>query len=359
MLSNRVFVACCIAVVALSAAVGINKLRSDAGRVSKDSYSVQFGVNGFSGEERAGASGKAGRSIVDSGAPSPSSEWRSAARAAVAKADGMGGISAVAIWADGWSSPVVAGAGSERNRMWSMSKPVTAVALIEKLREKSQLVPPATMDAMRRAIRRSENCRQRHVVVALQEASNGDRAAIEDFEATLSEAGAQTVKVSKRLSAPPASCVDYLASQGGVLEDPVAVAAQFGIATWMVRDAVSFMHFLGNGGYGESGKLVTGLMTTPKQVSSEIASAGEYTAEKDWGAGRVFAGLRPAYKAGWGGVQQQRFVAGQIVYVRVGGRGYAIAATFRPNVQPELDDPGRTAAPRALEAIFSTLRTEM
>lgn len=100
-------------------------------------------------------------------------------------------------------------------------------------------------------------------------------------------------------------------------------------------------------------------MRRPKQESTEIPSTDDYTANANWGAGKVFG--RAAYKAGWGGSNQdpKQFLAGQYVIVQSGGRTVAIAAMFHPNQQPDRDDPGRTPAPQAIEAIFDAVKREL
>jgi hypothetical protein len=127
-----------------------------------------------------------------------------------------------------------------------------------------------------------------------------------------------------------------------------------------VADAVRFAHALGAGVYGQAiSESVLGAMRKPKGRSREV-SASEFTAPVDWGAGHSFAGLNPAYKAGWGGAQQGAFLAGQIASIELprGGR-VAVAVMFHPDVQPTKDDPGLTAAPQALDLAMGSLAEEL
>ena len=64
-----------------------------------------------------------------------------------------------------------------------------------------------------------------------------------------------------------------------------------------------------------------------------------------------------AYKGGWGGhrMNPPNFRAAEIVVLNVGTHTVAVAAIFRPTVQPRSDDPGVTHAPQALQALFSTI----
>jgi hypothetical protein len=98
-------------------------------------------------------------------------------------------------------------------------------------------------------------------------------------------------------------------------------------------------------------------MRVPKGRSRE-AEPNEFTAPADWGAGRAFAGLEPAYKAGWGGTQQGEFVAGQMALVDFPrSPRTAVAVMFHPDVPPPIDDPGITAAGAAIELVMGSLES--
>ncbi len=260
-----------------------------------------------------------------------------------------------------WRQPAVAVSepgGAEREmRMWSMSKVVTMVSL---LRERGWGQKPGAplsaevRDALRAAITRSENCPQRRIVLELQAAAGSPAVARAAVAETLRLAGA-TGEVSAEVEGPDPTCLAYLEGEGGIAE-PLAPALLLGTSTWRVADAVRFAHALRAGVYGRAiSRYALELMSAPKERSREVAP-GEFTAPLDWGAGRAFAGLDPAYKAGWGGTQQGEFMAGQIALVDLPQGGWAaVAVMFHPAAQPAVDDPGLTAAPRALELTMGSL----
>lgn len=72
-------------------------------------------------------------------------------------------------------------------------------------------------------------------------------------------------------------------------------------------------------------------------------------------------GWAPAYKGGWGGhnLNPPDFRASEIVVLDVGSHKVALAAVFRPTVQPKSDDPGATHAPQALKALFASVETTL
>jgi CubicO group peptidase (beta-lactamase class C family) len=240
-------------------------------------------------------------------------------------------------------------------RMWSMSKPVTAVATLLALQRAGSAPSRELMRAMTRAITRSENCPQRRMVVELQTLTGGSRGALAALRSVLATAGVTDAEFDSATVGPDPACRSYLAAQRGV-RDPLGPALQIGVTDWTVRDAARFAAALGEGRYGAAGTRVLTLMRRPKGRSAE-ESLADYTPHLDWGAGAAFAGLDPAYKAGWGGTQQASFMAGQYAVVRVAGHMVAVAAMFHPRVQPPLDDPGRTNAPDALAAIFTKVKS--
>lgn len=263
---------------------------------------------------------------------------------------------------DGWGEPLVEEAPPEeaprRMRMWSMSKVATMVALLRERGWGEQLgraTSPEVDEALHGAIVRSENCRQRRVVLELERFAGGAAGAREALAEVFRTAGAQ-VQVGSDIESPESICFPFLESQHEV-EDPLAPALLLGTSTWSVEDAVRFVHALGDGAFGALlSERVLDLMRAPKLASREVHE-GELTAPLDWGAGVAFAGLDPAYKAGWGGTLTGEFMAGQIALVDLpGGERLALAAMFHPEEQPSRDDPGITAAPRAIELVMRSLR---
>lgn len=281
---------------------------------------------------------------------------RAALASGVRKAEALGGTAEAVAWSDRWNRPVAAGDGIGSVRMWSMSKPVVAIALLDRADATGEKLSPGARNAMRRAIVRSENCRQRQIVLTLQELAGGAPAAVDAISDTLTSAGADPSGVSTTTEPVSELCRPYLQALKSELKSPLGDALLLGTSEWTVGDAASFMHSLGDGELGDPGEKVLKLMRLPKQRSTELTRESDYTAAADWGAGRAFAGLPTAYKAGWGGVQQGSFVAGQMVLVTVRDQQFAVAVIFKPRDQPSIDDPGLTPAPEAVEAVMDSFR---
>jgi hypothetical protein len=279
----------------------------------------------------------------------------------VKAAGGVGGTATAAIMLDGWREPVTASSaarGSTRTiRMWSTSKVATAVLLLRQLgwgAEPGRRPSPEVESALEGALRRSENCRQRRVVLAVQAASGSPAATATQLTDLFGEAGAHP-RVARTTQPPDVLCVGYLDSQAD-LAAPDAPALALGTSRWRMSDAARFSHALGAGVYGRAlADRVLAIMRAPKLRSRETP-AGDYTPALDWGAGAALACGRPAYKAGWGGAQAGSFVAEQIAVVN---RDAAIAVAFAPAAQPALDDPGATRAPAAIELVMSRMARDL
>lgn len=261
-----------------------------------------------------------------------------------------------------WGTPVVVAStpgGEDRwMRMWSMSKVVTAVALLRAKGwedEPGEELSPEVEGALEAAFTRSENCPQRRVVLELQRASgDSTERAREGLAEVVAMAGGEA-RPGSEISPPDAGCVEFLEGQSEI-PDPLAPALLLGTSEWRVGDAARFMHALGEDAYGKAvSEKILGLMREPKGRSRE-ALPGEFTAPVDWGAGRALGRFHPAYKAGWGGTQQGEFMAGQMaLFQPASGGPVAVAVVFHPAAQPSIDDPGLTQAPEALEAVMSAL----
>jgi len=272
----------------------------------------------------------------------------------------LGGTAEAAIMLDGWRRPAIASSevdGEDRfMRMWSMSKVATMVAVLRGLgwgKRVGRPLTPELDEALHGAITRSENCRQRRVVLELQRLSGGTGAAREALAAVFRAAGGEA-RIGTQVEPPEPECVAYLKTQSELAE-PLVPALLLGTSTWRVGDAVRFVHALSVGTYGVAvSDRVLGLMRAPKLPNREV-QPGELTAPLDWGAGESLP-AETAYKAGWGGSLHGNFLAGQIALADLSGVGRAsIVAVFHPDVQPSRDDPGITAAPEALDAIFSSV----
>jgi hypothetical protein len=276
--------------------------------------------------------------------------------AATARANRLGGRTEAAVWIDGWDTPAVSGSTGQM-RMWSMSKPVAAVAVRRLALAAGRAVPSAVEDAIQRAIQRSENCRQRHVVLELQQLAGGPASAASAVAQVLQEAGAAAHVASIAETADP-MCRDYLLRAAAGIGSPLRPALLLGTSTWTIRDAAAFAHALADGRFGKAGAEIAQLMRQPKQPSEETPP-GDYTAPLGWGAGRVLRKWNPAYKAGWGGTLHGNFLAGQIAFIDFHGVHVALAAAFHPNNQPDRDDPGQTAAPAAIEQVFQAVADQL
>jgi hypothetical protein len=306
---------------------------------------------------RSGRGADAGAGVEHLHVRSSRSRLQTALDQGVREADALGGEAAGAVWVSGDAAPLSSGPVRTRHRMWSMSKAVVSIAALEAVDDRPDRV---LSSALADAIRRSDNCAIRRVIVGLQQDSNrGLAGAVAWFEAVLANAGA-------RIEAPPqaavaeAACVRYLQDhREGLSGDDLGIAAQFGTAEWTVLDAIAFTHALADGVYGTAGQYLLELMTRPKEPPLE-EPAPPSAPPLDWGAGAVFpTGWHPAWKAGWGGSHERpaRFLSGQIVVLHVGHTTVAVTAVFLPSAQPDVDNPGMTVAPRALERIFSTVRS--
>lgn len=267
---------------------------------------------------------------------------------------------------DSWRLPVAAASEREGSgdqmRMWSMSKVVTAVALLRAQgwgAEPGRDLSPEVKEALEAALTRSENCPQRRIVLELQHVlGDSTERAREAVAEVVRQAGGRALPGAE-VASPDAGCIEFLEGQEEIPE-PLAPALLLGTSEWRVTDAVRFAHALGENGYGDAvSEFVLGLMREPKAANRET-EPGELTAPLDWGAGAVLAGFEPAYKAGWGGTQQGAFMAGQIAVLKLPGGGRAaIAVISHPAVQPSRDDPGLTIAPASVETVMGELAGEL
>jgi len=282
-----------------------------------------------------------------------------ALRRGVTAAHRLGGSVEAAAMLGPWRAPVVATSdphGRRRwMRMWSMSKIVTAVALLRSMgwgRTPGRPLSPEVIAALQAAITRSENCPQRRIVLELQRSLGESTARARRAVATVLRLAGGRARPGAEVVPPDPSCLEFLESQSEI-SDPLGPALLLGISEWRVTDAARFMHALGSDVYGRAiSQRLLALMREPKARSREIV-AGEFTAPVDWGAGRALAVFHPAYKAGWGGTQEGEFLAGQMALIRLPAGGWAtLAVMFHPAVQPAVDDPGLTRAPEALEVVM-------
>jgi hypothetical protein len=290
---------------------------------------------------------------------------RRALRDGVDEAARLGGQVEAAAMLDHSSAPLVAasaaGAANRYTRMWSMSKVATMIALLRSLgwgNRPGETPSPEVLESLVGALTRSENCRQRRVVLELQRAAGGIPAAREAIDREFASIDADAVPGSQ-VAPPETLCLPFLSQQREV-PDPLAPTLLLGTSRWDVGGAARLAHALAVDSFGAAlSDKVLELMAAPKQPSRE-SLPGELTAPLDWGAGKVFADLDPAYKAGWGGSLNGNFLAGQIAVVPLPGHGHlSLAVVFHPDVQPARDDPGITVAPKGIEAVMRAVRSAL
>jgi hypothetical protein len=274
----------------------------------------------------------------------------------VQTADALGGRAAAAIWVHGWRQPlVVQGNTPATGRLWSMSKPVAAIAAYQAAEVLRETPSPTMVRAMTDAIRRSDNCGQRRVILGLQQLAGGLSGAEAAFHKVLAEAGANIAPTTQQgtLAQDDPECATYLRRVAPATE-PNAPAWQFGTDTWSIHQAVAFAHALEAGHYGAAGEAVLRLMRAPKlgALTGIEGATGDEIPNLQWGAGTAFRGLEPAYKAGWGGSAQRNFLAGQIVVLSGANPPMALAAMFYPAREPATDNLGGTVAPIAIQRLF-------
>lgn len=275
-----------------------------------------------------------------------------ALRRGAAKAGSLGVRLSAAVSSSEWGRPAQVH-GSDEFRMWSMAKAVTSVAALRAARSTGD-VPAELRSSISGAIKGSENCRQRRTVLWLQEMTGGTDAAAEAVRAELERAGAGRFSISSQPAPPAQDCIAFL--RGSSVPNALKPSLQLGTSTWSVESASRFALALAEGELGSPGREVFGVMQMPKRRSREQENPLDYTASIDWGAGRELGSLNPAYKAGWGGVEQQRFVAGQVVALSLGVGSFGVAVYGVPETQPPIDDPGKTQAPEAIEAALAELK---
>ncbi len=304
----------------------------------------------------------------DGGGPAAASAERDAAEtrlaqerlrgrlaAGVAQASELGAEVQAAAWIPGQPAPALAGSDlDEQVRLWSMSKPFAAIAT---LRAVGSAEPAWMGDALEALIVRSENCPTRALMLELQRRTGSVAGARRALAAVFDEGGAGGVTIADEVEPPDLECRERLEAAGVPSADSEALLT--GTSTWTVGEAIRSTQALAAGRYGAPGERLLALMRRPKSASEEISRPSDYTADPAWGAGRALAAWHPSYKAGWGGVAQGSFMAGQIVVVRRGACAASAAVMVHPTTQPGLDDPGRSVAPLAVETVLRAVRPSL
>lgn len=270
------------------------------------------------------------------------------------------GTAEVALMLDRDVEPVVRGAAPDQPvRVWSMIKPVTAVALLTALDGDARGLDPY----LRAALRRSENCAQRKLVLELQRVEGGIDAAKLALRDTLTAVGGELDTKRAQISANGRDCqapgYDLLSNADAARRSLFA-----GTTNWRIADAARFAHALrGERVFGKSiSDRILGLMREPKLPSREPGADGRTTAPLDWGAGATFRAVcwHVAYKGGWGRNTSVPFTAGQLGTVELGnGRWAAFAVVFHPAKVPPDSDPGKADAPQGLAVALAPLKRKL
>lgn len=271
------------------------------------------------------------------------------------------GSAQLALMLDGDLAPVTGGPDVTRggSRVWSMIKPVTAVALLRG----QQLESEDTGETLSAALRRSENCPQRRLLLRLQAVSSGIDGAKRALRDVVSAAGGSLRTAGAQVSPDGHDCRTP-AYEGLTEAEALNPAVLAGTATWRITDAVRFAHALrGRTTYGpDVSDRVLRFLRARKLRSREPGVDAQTVASPDWGAGAVFRAScwRVAYKGGWGRNQKLRFTAGQFGSVDLpSGRWAAFAVVFRPGQQPPDSDPAKARAPEALAAALRPLKAAL
>jgi hypothetical protein len=327
-----------------------------AARSSRTDSAVAGAGDGASGGPRTLPPATAGSNGAASAQPERRAALSSALRYGVERADALGGEAAAAVWVGGDPVPILSGPTSTPHRMWSTSKAVVTIAALEATNDQPD---PVLRSAMTDAIRRSDNCAIRRVIVGLQDRlDKGIAGTVAAFELVLATSGAHLERAPQS-GAVEQACVRYLDShQVGLPGSDLGVASLFGTAEWTQDDAISFAHALSDGAYGAPGASLLQLMGPPKEPPLEEPPL-PHTPPLDWGAGAAFpSGWTPAWKGGWGGSQDNppHYLATQIVVLHLGHTPVAVTAIFVPRNEPPNDNPGITDTPEALERMFTAVR---
>jgi len=279
---------------------------------------------------------KTEREVVERPAPKPPPPVTSAdiARAvATTREDSSLGDSnsevSVVVWGRGWDAPSDF-QGDVVERLWSLSKPVIALAAL-----RSGVGEGSGRPMVEESITRSSNCAARSLVVDLDGSGpvSKPQEGVEAFEEVLGEAGVS-------LSQGPQVAVpveDGCAANGyPILRNADREALPlFGTAEWRSLDAARFMRALGDLAYGEPGRELLRLLGEPKLANEDPGAScdpGRPEPEKwIWGIGEAFEGWKTYFKSAWGGGEDESgpVMFSQMGLVERGDESYALAVSLR------------------------------
>ncbi len=286
-------------------------------------------------------------------------------RSAAAAGKKFKGEVEAAVLKQGWPAPVGVNADG-KHKLWSLAKPVVAVALIEVGAERG--VP----DYMRSALTGSSNCGQRIAVNALQEKKKSPGRTVDAVQRMLGQAGI-SVDPPTEIDTPAdgdLACDGFPPEQ---VEGTDGVAPKFGTSRWTTIDAARFAAALAegeSGPYPRSAEAVMRVMRAPKEASPDVGALSTPEApdraddwDFDWGAGAAFPRWKPAFKSGWGGVSSDdrgsRYLASQLAALDVEGAPVGVAVTFYPDAQPVDDAIGRSEEQLAIEFVMKRIGRQL
>jgi hypothetical protein len=224
-------------------------------------------------------------------------------------------------------------------RMWSVGKVATAVALLER----GEGLPRDVRRAITDALVGSGNCAQRQLMVELQRRAGGIEPARRALARVLRRAGVRHADLAVGAVSNRTGCARYLANAS--TPGATGPALQIGTATWRLSDAARFAHAL------DELPVAALLRRAKRHAPDDGVGTSDVTGDLGWGAGVALKDLKPAYKAGWGGLGRA-LIYEQVIHVR----GVGIAVTFEPRAQPAHDDPYTTRTPQGLRDVLRALR---
>ena len=246
-------------------------------------------------------------------------------------------------------------------RLWSLSKPVTAVTMLAHTRNQSVASEAHQMALyLSRALRMSDNCAQRALMLKVQAEVGGIRAARLALAHTISLAGGSVNTDVMQADDLGFQCITstYTGIPRSEVSEPALLA---GTGTWTIADALKLAAGLRTGIFGSPGRVVSKYMAEPKLYGVEPGA--DVTTNPNWGAGAAFpqACWQLAYKAGWGGAASHiQWLATQIGSFSLRDFGFAaFAVAYQPYSQPANDDPRNANAPEAFADVFSALRSAL
>lgn len=300
-----------------------------------------------------------GKAPQSSSATGPTAQQRRSLVAAMRVAEAAladRGKVAIAVQLDDWTAPVARGRHM-RFRMWSAAKVLSAISLYS-VKEPSQY----ERMLVKGALTRSENCKARSVLYALQqERGASPDGTLDAVRGTLTLAGTNVLRLVELPTV--GTRIDGCDEETTDQAERAALVPQLGTAKWSIEAAVEFMRALGRKSSLTPIRKVLHIMALPKDYSRESPRTDQH-ANPNWGLGEAYANVKVPYKGGWGGFQPDTpgndngpYVAEQIGIVPAApGHWASVAIAYEPTGPVLNDDPGDAGAPEAYAAILGRLK---